>query len=42
MTYIEHAFALLGAIWAAKSFRELWRTRKDNRHDIDTRGTGAF
>ena len=40
---IAHFFVLtIGYItiirWCAKS----WRTRKDNRHDINTRGTGAF
>lgn len=42
MMWIVYVFALAGFIWAVKGLRELYRTRKDNAHDIDTRGTGAF
>jgi hypothetical protein len=40
MTYVEHAFALLGVIWVARGLREFWRTRKDKGYS--TRDTGAF
>ena len=42
MMWIVYVLAAAGLIWAAKVAKEMYRTRKDNDHDIDTRGTGAF
>jgi hypothetical protein len=40
--WIVYVFAGIGLIVAAKIAKEMYRTRKDDIHDIDTRDTGAF
>jgi hypothetical protein len=42
---LESLVMVLGGMCLGAALRvaiELWRTRKDNDHDIDTRNTGAY